>query len=201
MSTMDWYLGVSRDRGVGPRCPFASVERCPRFYLSTSVLNSVDHQPQNEALDRRWQQSELYPRREDEFPSASGGKALHYGRFCPEVAHERFGRFASDLTEYYDADERHAGQQEAENGGPEWKSDWLQVTPRHYTECPVYSPLLHSPAHLSNPDAQTASAVVPTQETAPVLVLKPTLWGMSIDLYQAWKRGRKWLADRVGRSS
>lgn len=198
---MDWYLSVSRDRGVGPRCPFATVQRCPRFYLSTWVLNEVDNQPQDEALHDRWRRSELYPTRDEELTSSSGSPtALHYGKFCPEVAYERFGRFASELTEYFDAYERQAGQQQVKEGGPEWKSDWLAMTPRHYTECPLYAPLLHSPTTLTNENLQNQKANDITKDIAPILSLKPAIWGMSVDLHQVWRRVRKWLADRASRS-
>lgn len=199
MSTIDWYLSVSRDRGVAPRCPFATVHRCPRFYLSTWVLNAVNKQPQDEALHGRWQRSKLYPSREDEFPRAAGNpNALHYGAFCPEIAYERFHRFASELTEYFDEDERRSGQVAAESGGPEWKSEWLTLTARHFTECPLYSVLLELPEPLQAADLPSQNALTILQEPAPVFVMKPTLWGMSVDLQQIWRRGRKWLLEKRG---
>ena len=202
MSTMDWYLAISRERGVSPRCPFASSQRCPRFYLSTWVLNSVDRQPQDEGIHLRWRDSEYYPTREDEFPGASGGsKALHYSRFCPEVMYERFRRFASELTEYFDEEERQIGRQSVENGGPEWKNEWLQINPRHYTECPLYSRLTHSPVGIAESNVREPAQMTPKQEKAPLIVLRPTLWGMSIDLLEVWKRVIKWLSDRVVRPS
>jgi hypothetical protein len=38
---MDWYLRLSSARHVTPRCPFASVKRCPRYYQSLSLLGEA----------------------------------------------------------------------------------------------------------------------------------------------------------------
>ena len=33
---IEWYLSISRKREVEPRCPFATVESCPRYFSSLS---------------------------------------------------------------------------------------------------------------------------------------------------------------------
>jgi hypothetical protein len=38
---IEWYLRISKERGVTPRCPFATVERCPRYYDSLSLLGEA----------------------------------------------------------------------------------------------------------------------------------------------------------------
>ena len=42
--TLEWYKRKSRDGDVPPRCPFASVQRCPRFYESLSLLGEAGSQ-------------------------------------------------------------------------------------------------------------------------------------------------------------
>jgi hypothetical protein len=37
----EWYSALSSKRGPSPRWPFASVERCPRYYQSLSLLGGA----------------------------------------------------------------------------------------------------------------------------------------------------------------
>ncbi len=59
-----WYVGQSKALGLSPRCPFASVHRCPRYYMSLALLGRtgaatpVDGE---ERLKKRWERDELLP--------------------------------------------------------------------------------------------------------------------------------------------
>jgi hypothetical protein len=85
---MDWYLTLSRQRGTTPRCPFASVERCPRYYDSLSLLGEVQRIPADEddRLKAIWEKSDLRPK------TAEGATAVIsfanrpsiFSNFCPQ---------------------------------------------------------------------------------------------------------------------
>lgn len=66
-------------------------------------------------------------------------------KFCPEVSYDRFGWFASHLAchvDKLDVDVAHTrlAKEGAEPG--DWRWTWALVTPLHYSECPLYSPLM-----------------------------------------------------------
>jgi hypothetical protein len=56
-----WYTRLSREKSVRPRCPFASVHRCPRFHQSLSLLGgagSTKIEPkEDQRLLKRWKGS------------------------------------------------------------------------------------------------------------------------------------------------
>lgn len=49
----EWYAKLSQERGVAFRCPFATVEACPRFYQSLSLLGETGSTKISEAEDER----------------------------------------------------------------------------------------------------------------------------------------------------
>jgi hypothetical protein len=183
---IDWYLNLSRERSVTPRCPFGSVERCPRYYTSLSLLGNAGSTKipaaEDERLMARWEQSDLWPKTKEAATSISGSEGRYgmFFNFCPEVSYDRFGLFASGLIEHADEIDRDAAHQMLTQTGAlhqSWRWTWAHVTPMHFTECPLYSPLVHSPL-----DA--------TPRTGEVVTLKPGMWGMNIDLKEAGRRIR-----------
>jgi len=147
---LDWYIGISHIRHVRPRCPFASVHRCPRFFLSLSLLGgagSTRIEPKEEQrLLKKWKTSDLWPTTYEQSTSIMGepGKPSIYSHFCPEVAYERFGLFAESLARYadeIDMDFSHKRLGIEGAAGNNWRWAWSHVEPMHYIECPLYSPL------------------------------------------------------------
>lgn len=149
----EWYAGFSRERGVAFRCPFATVESCPRFYQSLSLLGEAGSTKIPDAEDQRllkhWKSSDLWPRTDEQATGLFGGNLGNpsiYSNFCPEVTFERFGYFASSLTRYADeidsgfAHERLA-KEGAPPGHPRWS--WESCAGQHFTECPIYAVLSH----------------------------------------------------------
>lgn len=105
---MDWYLSISTTQQLSPRCPYASVYRCPRFYQSLSLLGKagstqIDPKEDNK-LKEFWKQTDIWPVTDEQATAISGPKddSKHFTNFCPEVSYERFGLFATGLHRYAD---------------------------------------------------------------------------------------------------
>lgn len=194
----EWYLRISRERGVTPRCPFATVERCPRYYQSLSALGrakiSVElTSDEDKRLHLHWEKSELWPKSEEDstYMFGNGEKFFSFSNFCPEVTYERFGYFAGQLVDCNDAEERYAAHQrlKGENCPSEsWQWSWASLKPLHFTECPLYSPLIHAVGATK-------------QQLRDVLTVKPGAWGINVDLIELVRWCGPWLKRLLGRSS
>lgn len=188
---LEWYTGVSERKGRVPRCPFATVERCPRFYQSVSLLGNVRvttkiPSTEDQRLLDLWSKTDLWPKVMEQETSVSGDKHL-FSNFCPEVAFETFGLFATSLSRFadeIDRDSRHkALTMSGVGGGNDWRWSWEYVTPQHYTECPLYSILKTSPVSLSKPPEE-------------IVQLRPGAYGISVDLKRLWARLKAWWRAR-----
>jgi hypothetical protein len=186
---MEWYLSISRERDVAPRCPFATVDRCPRYWDSLSMLQHIGHtsvsEQESQRLEKKWAGSDLRARTAEQDTSISGSSSSKcLTNYCPEIAYNSFGVFASFLSEHVDKIDRDmaARRLSREGASPEsskWR--WGALAPMHYTECPLYSPLLHQPV-----------STLPDKPKDDLVTIKPTIWGMSIDLNEVWRRFWPW---------
>lgn len=143
---LDWYMEESERRGLSPRCPFASVHRCPRYYSSTWLLGSAGSTKIPPELDaqllERWERSDLWPATLEQEPGILGDD--FFMNFCPEVLYERFGLFATTLAGYTDDIDRDLAHRYLEReGAPRSDSRWRWelARPMHFSACPLYSPL------------------------------------------------------------
>ena len=149
----EWYANLSQERGVAFRCQFATVESCPRYYQSLSLLGEAGSTKISEAEDERllklWKSSDLWPRTDEQATGLFGGTAGDpsiYSNFCPEVTFERFGYFATTLTKYGDEidsgfSHQRLARDDAPPGHPRWS--WESCAGQHFTECPIYAVLSH----------------------------------------------------------
>ena len=149
---IEWYTGQSQKMNITPRCPFSSVERCPRYYQSLSLLKdagttAIDPK-EDKRLLRYWEKSDLWPKINEQATAIAGNpnNPGHFWNFCPEVAFDRFGYFASDLNAY--ADELDIGLTHEKLGrevapSKDWRWAWSSIKPMHYSQCPLYSVLMH----------------------------------------------------------
>lgn len=148
----DWYSRISREQGVGIHCPFATVESCPRYFESLSLLEDTGAtsmaREEVERLKKKWRSSDLWPRIGEQGTSVfkSGDRLSFISNFCPEVAFERFGIFCSGLSTYTDEFDREGAyqwlkRQGASENDPRWT--WQRVEPLHFTACKHYSVLKH----------------------------------------------------------
>jgi hypothetical protein len=149
---IDWYTRRSQEMGITPRCPFSSVETCPRYYQSLSLLKDAGSTAINPKEDQRllkyWKKSDLWPKTGEQATAIGGepGNPGHFWIFCPEVAFERFGYFASSLNAYADElDHNLAHEKLGREHAPlkDWRWAWSSIKPMHYAECPLYSVLEH----------------------------------------------------------
>jgi hypothetical protein len=164
-----WYSAESKRLGLkSPRCPFASVHACPRYYESLSLLGGAGCTPipkaEDDALHARWQKHPLWPTTGEQATSISGGDGERnsYDKFCPEVAYDTFGLFATFLGRHVGQIDRDLAASRLEKEGaahddPRWI--WAFVTPQHYSECPLYSALSHDwVKHVTRPVLPSAVA-------------------------------------------
>lgn len=147
-----WCTDKSTASSVAIRCPYATVESCPRYYQSLSLLGKAGStkipKDEDDRLLANWKRSDLWPRTAEYEISLSGpGESpRHFSNFCPEVVFDRFGYFATDLARYADEIDMSVAHKrlEKENAlpnDPYWS--WASIKAQHYTECPIYSVLAH----------------------------------------------------------
>ena len=146
----DWYTAKSRELGAASRYPFATVKTCPRFYQSLSLLGEAGstriEEKEDKRLLKRWKKSDLWPQTKEQYTSISGsaGNPTSFGNFCPEVAFERFGYFASVLLRYGDEIDRDVWHKRLGKETPvkhDWRWAWASVKPQHYADCPLFAVL------------------------------------------------------------
>lgn len=145
---IDWCRKISQELNVTTRCPFSTVDECPRYYQSLSLLSSAGHTAINpekdEMLKKKWERSDLWPTIDEQATSISGapGRKKSFSNFCPEVVYDSYGLFASDLFPYHDEIDhgiKFGLKEKMPNG--HWIFDWAHVSKVHYTDCSIYSPL------------------------------------------------------------
>lgn len=160
VNSIDSYIAVSLKRGLTPLCPFASVHRCPRYYLSLSLLShagntSIDPQ-QDKELEKKWKKSDFWPVTLEQTPSLFGDKSkVHYKNFCPEVSFDKHGLFASGLYPYEDEADiafAHSELKKETALKADWRWYWSTVVPMHYVECPLFSLLKGNNKQPSKPN-------------------------------------------------
>lgn len=148
----EWYTGLSEIRKVQPRCPFASVETCPRYFQSLSLLGcagstSIDDAEEERLIDH-WKNSDLWPKTREYETSVAGpnNNPRIFTNFCPEIAYDRFGYFASFFAGYsdeIDSDSAHARLTKRDAPANDWRWRWSSLTQLHYSDCHYYSLLDH----------------------------------------------------------
>jgi hypothetical protein len=194
---MDWNISRSHEINLAPRCAYANVHKCPRYYQSYALLGesgiTTALAPETDsALLAKWKKSELWPATAEHATSISGseGKPSGFSNFCPEVAFDTFGLFASSLGRYADEIDRENSEKWLVNNGrafaKDWRWEWASLNAMHYTECPLYSQLT-----IYQPITQ-----IPTREE--MLTMKPGAFGFSIDLRKLVSKLSRWWLSHHG---
>lgn len=194
-----WCTEISEHNGLPPRCPFASVHRCPRYYQSLSLLGEAGSTKIDPAEDQkllaRWKASDLWPVTNEQATSILGpaGNPNHFVNFCPEVTFDRFGLFACSLSDYPDELDREIGHSQLRKEDAtrdDWRWSWAYVSPLHYSQCPLYSPLVHDSSK------GTLGLKPVEQPSESILQVKPNFHGISLNVNVLWKRLIGWWRRR-----
>jgi len=152
--TLEWYKSISAKHNLTPRCPFANIYKCPKYYDSLYLLEGTGATSMTDEdikeLDKYWKEIKLKFGLKEEMPSIArkGDKFSFLTNFCPEVTFLRFDYFASRLSEFaneIDKDVRHTELEKRNIGIEDWRWYWSSIAPQHYTDCPLYSILLKNP--------------------------------------------------------
>jgi hypothetical protein len=179
--TLTWYREASGAASLPPRCPFAALDRCPRYYegvalLGESGLSTRIPLDEDERLLTMWKSSDLWPRTAEAATSISGpaDDPRHFMSFCPEVLFDRFGWFATNLHRYADETDHDIASRQLTAVGAQrsdWRWHWSSMTAMHYADCPLYSPLSIGGAGLSTTNATSSDPHTDLDPFRPVMSL------------------------------
>ena len=192
----DWYTSVSSQKSVPPRCPYANLDKCPCYFQSLSLLGSngfttAIQNSEEKRLYKKWVKTKYWPKVNEQTPSIWGSDRKSFSNFCPEIAYDIFRLFASGLYAYADeTDTQVTHEQLSEQHIPvtDWRWTWSNVTPLHYSECPLYSQLL-----------STNSLGADKNYTKEIIEIKPSACGFSVDVKELAKYLWKWVCQHLHR--
>lgn len=195
---LEWYTGISIREGVSPRCPYANVNRCPRYYYSLYLLGKIGTttkiKPEIiEELDSLWEKSDLLPVVDEHDTQLTGNtdKTLGYYNFCPEISYDIFGLFADYLHRYSDEIEHDFAHEQltGEAHDKDWRWQWANISTLHYVKCPVYSQLLTR--------VETDTKQLPSSgEVNELVEIKPSIMGISLNMKELLNRLARWWLKR-----
>jgi len=148
----EWYGRISKEKGMALRCPFTTVETCPRYYQSLSLLAEAGFtgisDKENKKLLNKWKSSDIWPKIDEQATSIrkSDSKLSTFSNFCPEILYDNYGYFCTFLASYTDEIDsemahRILKKQGAPDNDPRWS--WSCATPQHYSECSLFSVIEH----------------------------------------------------------
>jgi hypothetical protein len=149
--TKDWYFRESdRMKQKTSRCPFAQPDLCPRYYQSLTLSGELGATEMDSSdalrLEKKWNEAPPFAVLREQLPSVQRAdrEFSSLDNFCPEVAYDLQGVFATMLGRYVDETDRdfahrRLSRQDAPHTDPAWA--WGFVAPLHYTSCPTFSVL------------------------------------------------------------
>lgn len=149
--TLEWYKSISAKYNLPPRCPFANIYKCPKYFDSLCNLEGTGATSMNEQdikeLDKYWEGKKLKFGLKEEVSGIArkNDKFSFLANFCPEVTFLRFGYFTSHLSEFadeIDKDIRYTELEKRNIDKDDWRWYFQYLTPQHYTDCSYYSILL-----------------------------------------------------------
>ena len=155
--TIEWYKSISAKYNLTPRCPFANIYKCPKYYDSLYCLEGTGATSMTdqdiEELNKYWKEKKLKFGLKEEMPGVARNvdEFSFLTNFCPQATFLRFGYFASHLSEFadeIDKDIRYTELEKINIDKDDWRWYFQYLTPQHYTDCSFYSILLKNPIDL-----------------------------------------------------
>lgn len=189
---LEWYKNLSAKKSISPRCPYANVHRCNRYYSSLYLLGEINVTTKIDPkrileLDSYWEKSDLIPVISEHDPAVGSrdGKLSSISNFCPEISFDIFGLFAEYMSKYADEIDRdHVHKRlAAEQKTEDWHWDWSYVKPTHYTDCAVYSQVMSS----SRARGEAGS------KDDEIITMKPGFMGFSVNIKTLYK----WVSSKI----
>lgn len=191
---LDWYTGISKVENVPPRCPYANVHRCPRYYHSLYLMGdsgiTTKMKPEKiKELDTFWAKTDILPVVAEHATNITGygDKNSGFSNFCPEISFDVFGLFADYLHRYADEIDNDVAHSrlEKEAHPKDWRWQWESISPLHYLKCPVYSQLMSRPSEITEERINIPSP-------AEMVEVKPGFMGINLNLKVLLTRLAKW---------
>ena len=180
---LKWYIAISDKKSLKPRCPFATSERCPRYYQSLFLLGQAGATKIPEVQDKKlhdyWKNTDVWPLTMEQETSLSGSNLQMFKNFCPEVGYQHSGFFASGLIPWHDEEEQESFFNQGLPGDGSYKWHWKHLDEMHYSECPLYSLLPYVPN----------GADVGVEE---LVEMKPGFGGFTFDIKLLLTRLARW---------
>lgn len=142
-----WYRSKSSEKNASFACPYANVNKCPRYYASIYMLGKAGmitsiSDDNKDALDIFWAKSGLLPVIAEDDTGISGheGHWTSFSNFCPEVSFTYFHYYASYLAKYVDETDSECGHSiaERENIPNDWRYEWGFLSACHFLDCAVH---------------------------------------------------------------
>jgi len=195
---IEWYTAVSEVKGVQPRCPYANVHICYRYYsslylLGESHITTIMDPQKIEELESLWQSSDQLPvvGEHDTGISGPGDEKTGFYNFCPEISFDVFGLFATSLHKYSDEIDLGSAhrQLKKESYPKDWRWSWESITPLHYLQCPLYSQLIaKQKGNLNFHQSGLKDNIIE---------IKPGFWGVTVDIKLLFEKFKKWWLSKI----
>ena len=149
---LDWYSTVGDQRGKDRRCPFATVNRCPKYFETLVVLEQQYNSPKipraiQKSMVKKWREDELWAVTLADKPKAieyrDTGNHLEFRSLCPEASFEVFELFTSSISYFkstLDFKVRELQIKDTVYGSMHWHWVWqyFHVEPMHFSDCSMF---------------------------------------------------------------